>query len=86
MWNALLLESVGVVVIAMVPAKGAHNLILSVSDQLLSHVQCFAASWTAAHQGLLSVELLEQLAISSSGDIPNPRIEPVTSVPSALQG
>ena len=51
---------------------------------MLSHVQLFAASWTAAHQALLSVEFSRQeywssLPFPPPGDIPNPWIKPMSS-------
>ena len=53
--------------------------------QLLNHVQLFVTLWTVAHQALLSMGFFRQeywsgLPFSSSGDLPNPGIEPVSSV------
>ena len=49
--------------------------------QLLSRVQLFVTSWTAAHQAPLSIGFSRQeywsgLPVPSSGDLPNPGIEP----------
>ena len=49
--------------------------------QLCSHVQTFATLWTIAHQASLSMGFSRQeywsgLPFPSSGDLPNPSIEP----------
>ena len=46
--------------------------------------------WTVAHQaplsmGILQARILEWVAISSSGDLPNPGIEPASLMSPALQ-
>ena len=48
---------------------------------LLSRVQLFATPWTVARQappsvGILQARILEWVAISFSGDLPNPGIKP----------
>ena len=48
--------------------------------QSLSRVPLFAMPWTVAHQaplsmGILQARILECVAISSPGDLPNPEIE-----------
>ena len=40
----------------------------------------------AALQGILQVRILEWVAISYPGDLPNPGIEPASLVPPALAG
>ena len=55
----------------------SHECILS----RFSHVRLFATPWTVAQQAPLSVEFSKQeywsgLLFSSSGDLPNPGIEP----------
>ena len=52
-------------------------------DQLVSHVQLFVTPWTVAYQPSLSVEFPTQKywsrsPFSSSGDIPNPGIKPLS--------
>ena len=45
----------------------------------LSRVQVFATPWTVAHQavhGILQARILDWVAISFSGDLPDPGIEP----------
>ena len=51
--------------------------------QLLSHVRLFATQWTLAHQLHLSKEFSRQeywsgLPFLPPGDLPNPRIRPVS--------
>ena len=44
----------------------------------LSRVQVFATPWTVAHQavhGILQARILDWVAISFSGDLPDPGIE-----------
>ena len=58
---------------------------------MLSHVCPFAAPWTVAHQAPLSMGFSNQeywsgLPFSSLGDGPDPGIEPVSPVSSALAG
>ena len=55
-----------------------------------SLVQFFLALWTVAHQALLSMGFSRQeywsgLPFPSPGDLPNPGMEPVSRVTSALQ-
>ena len=57
--------------------------------QLLSHVQLFGTPWTVAHQAPLSMEFSRQeywsgLPFPTSGDFPNPGIEPLPLVSPAL--
>ena len=59
--------------------------------QSLGHVQVFASPWTVACQAPLSVRSSRQeyqngLPLSTPGDIPNPRFEPVSPVSPALAG
>ena len=57
--------------------------------QLLSRVRLFATPWTVAHQAPLSMgfsrNLWSGLPFPSPGDLPDPGIEPVSSVSLALQ-
>ena len=58
---------------------------------LLSHVQLFATPLTVAHQAPLSMGLSRQeywsgLPCLCPGDLPNPRIEPVSLMSLALAG
>ena len=58
--------------------------------QLYSHVWLFATPWTVAHQTPLSLGFYRQeywsgLPFPSLGDLPNPRIEPMSLASSALQ-
>ena len=53
------------------------------SIQSLSHVQLFATPWNVAHQDPLSMGFPRQeywsgLPFSSPGDLPEPRIEPMS--------
>ena len=59
--------------------------------KLLSHVRLFVTPWTVAYQALLSMgfsrqEYWSELPFPSSGDLPDPRIEPVSSGSPALAG
>ena len=59
--------------------------------QSLTCVQLFATPWTVAHQAPLSMEFSRQeywsgLPFPPAGDLPNPRIEPVSSASPALAG
>ena len=59
--------------------------------QLLSHVQLFATSWTAAHQAPLFMEFARQeywsaLPVPSPGDLPGPGIKPASHASPALAG
>ena len=59
--------------------------------RVLSHVGLFATPWTVAHQaplsmGILQARILEWVAISSLGYLPNPGIEPVSPASPALAG
>ena len=52
---------------------------------LASHVDSFAVPWTVSHQASLSMGFSRQeywsgLLFLSSGDLPNPGIEPLSSV------
>ena len=56
-----------------------------------SHVQLFVMLWTVTHQaplpmGFLRKEILEWVAMLSSGDFPNPGIEPASPESPALAG
>ena len=58
--------------------------------QLLSHIQLFGTPWTVACQTSLSMEVSRQeywsgLPFPTSGDLPDPGIEPPSSVSPALQ-
>ena len=60
---------------------------------MLSHGQRFADPWTIAHQAPLRMEfsrlqtrILERVAISYSGDPPNPEIESVSLASPELAG
>ena len=64
---------------------------LHVHTCVLSQVQLFAAPWTVARQAPLSMGFLRQkywrgLPFPSSGDLPNPGIEPMPSVSPTLAG
>ena len=57
---------------------------------VLSHVQPFATPWTVAHQALLFMGFCRQEYWSGLpgpllGDLPDPGIEPLSPVSSALQ-
>ena len=59
--------------------------------QSLSHTQLFGTLWTVAHQSPLSMEFSKQeywsgLTFPSSGNLPNPGIESVSSASPALAG
>ena len=65
--------------------------------QPLSHAQLFTTPWTAVHQAALSMRFSRQgywsgLPFPSPGDLPNPRIKPLSpalqadSLPTELQG
>ena len=54
-----------------------------------SHIQLFLTLWTVAHQALLSMRFSRQeywsgLPCPSSGDLPNPGMEPVSLTSPAL--
>ena len=58
--------------------------------RVLSHVQHFVTLWTVACQARLSMEFsrqeyLSRLPFPSPGNLPNPRIEPVSSMSPTLQ-
>ena len=62
---------------------------MCVCAQLLSHVQLFAIPWTVIYQAPLSIEFSRQeywsgLTFPSPGNLPAPRIEPVSPVSPAL--
>ena len=62
---------------------------MCVCAQLLSHVQLFGTAWTVAHQAPLSMEFSRQeywsgLPFLTSGDFPDPGIEPLSLVCPAL--
>ena len=69
------------------PLSGAWLYVLAPS---LSHVWLFATLWTVACQASLSMGFSRQdywsIAISSSRDLPDPDIEPVSPVSLALAG
>ena len=57
------------------------NKLLEVKVKLLSHVQLFTIPWTIVYQASLSMgssrqEYWSGLPFPSSGDLPDPRIEP----------
>ena len=57
---------------------------------MLSHVRLFAAPWMVAHQAPLSMGFFRQehwsgLSFPPPGDLPDPRIEPVSLVSPALE-
>ena len=57
---------------------------------MLSHVRLFVTPWTVARQAALSMEFSRQeywsgLPFPPSGDLPDPRIEPVSPVFHALE-
>ena len=59
--------------------------------RLLSHIRLWATSWTVAHQAPLSMGFSRQecwsgLPFPPSGNLPNPRIEPVPLMSPALRG
>ena len=63
---------------------------LDVCAQWLSRVQLFATLWTVAHQAPLSMGFFRQeywsgLPFPPLGDLPDPGIEPVSPMSSALQ-
>ena len=56
-----------------------------------NHVQLFVTPWTVGHQASLSMEFSRQeywsgLPFSPSGNLPNPGIEPMSSMSLALAG
>ena len=58
---------------------------------LLNHVRLFATPWTVACRALLSMGFPRQkywsgVPFSSSGDLPNPRVEPASPVSPELAG
>ena len=58
---------------------------------MLSHVRLFVTPWTVARQAALSMEFSRQeywsgVPFPPSGDLPDPRIEPVSSASPALAG
>ena len=58
---------------------------------VLSHVCLFATPWTVAPQaalsmGILQVRIPERLPFPPPGDLPNPGIEPMSTVSPALGG
>ena len=74
-------------------SKNCVNTIASVifeAEFLCSVLSDSAASWTGAHQAPLSMEFSKQeylsgLAFPTSGDLPNPKVKPVSLAPPALQ-
>ena len=69
--------------------KAMRNRV-SICDVLshFNHVQLFATPWTVAHQAPLSTgfsRILECIASSPPGDLPDPRIEPRSPKSPALQ-
>ena len=68
-----------------------HIIKGSMCAQSLSRVQLCETPWTAAHQSPLSVGFSRQeywsgLPLLPPGDLPDPRIEPVSSVSPVLAG
>ena len=72
-------------------------LFAKVKVKSLSHVRLFVTPWTVAHEAPISIEFSRQeywseLPFSSPGDLPDPGIEPGSSVlqadtlPSELPG
>ena len=66
-------------------------LSVCVCVRALSHVRLFSAPWTVAQQAPLSMEFSRQeywggLPFPTSGDLPNPRTEPVSLESPALAG
>ena len=66
-----------------VPGEPLLCLFLKVKVKLLSHVRFFATPWASAYQVPLSMGLSRQeywsgLPFPSSGDLPDPGIEPFT--------
>ena len=60
----------------------------SVGVNCFNHVQLFATPWTVAYQAPLSMgfsRILECIASSPPGDLPDPRIEPRSPKSPALQ-
>ena len=58
---------------------------------MLCRIQLFATPWTVAHQAPLSTGFLRQeywsgLPVPTLGDLPNPRIEPLSLASPALAG
>ena len=58
---------------------------------MVSCIQLFATPWTIAHQVPLSMgfprlEYWSKLPFPSPGDLPDPRIEPVSLMPPVLAG
>ena len=58
---------------------------------MLSYIQHFVILWTVAHQAPLSTEFSREkywnvLPFPTQGDLPDPRIEPVSLVSLALAG
>ena len=56
-----------------------------------SHVRLYATLWTVAYQaplsmGILQARILEWVAVPSSGDLPNPGVQPRALTPPALAG
>ena len=67
-----------------------HLIQWCVHAQLLSCVWLFVSSWTVAHQATLSMEFSKQeyssrLPCPPPGDLPDPGIEPASSVSPVLQ-
>ena len=61
--------------------RGCSCVCLYICVQLLSRVQLFATPWPVAHQALLSIDFSRReyysgLPFASSGDLPDPVIEP----------
>ena len=67
-----------------------HLMQLNTSAPMLSHVQLLVTLWTVAHQTPLLLGFSRQkywslLSFPPSWHLPNPRIEPTSSVSPALQ-
>ena len=68
-----------------VGSRSAIVRVMCVCAQSLSHVLFFATQWTVAHQAPLSTGFSRQeywsgLPFPSPGDLPDPKIEPLSPV------
>ena len=59
-------------------SMGSHRVGHNWSD--LAAAAAAAAAWPVAHQAILSIGFPRWVAVSFSGDLPNPRIEPVSCI------
>ena len=67
------------------------DAVVCVRTQSLCLIQLFATPWTVAHQALLSMGFSRQehwsgFPFPTPGDLPNPRIEPMSLASPALSG